>query len=125
MAFAATELFSGPSPKEYKPFEPVDQMRKRFDPDTKLMIAIGGWGDAGFSEGAKDEASREKFAKNVADMLDKHGFDGVGSFPSRCTGDKLRVNTVLMLCDRHRLGIPRRQRRRLQESAEREAQGRD
>lgn len=54
-------------------------MRKRFSSDTKLMIAIGGWGDtAGFSEGAKDDASRERYAKNVAAMLDSNGFDGVG-----------------------------------------------
>ena len=54
-------------------------MRKRFSPDTKLMIAIGGWGDtSGFSEGAKDDASRERYAKNVASMLESNGFDGVG-----------------------------------------------
>lgn len=54
-------------------------MRKRFSPDTKLLIAIGGWGDtAGFSEGAKTEASRERYAKNLASMLESNGFDGVG-----------------------------------------------
>lgn len=54
-------------------------MRKRFSPNTKLMLAIGGWGDTdGFSAGAKDEQSRELFAKNVASVLDDNGFDGVG-----------------------------------------------
>jgi GH18 family chitinase len=42
------------------------------------MIAIGGWGDSsGFSAGAKDEASWERYAKNVAVMLESSGFDGV------------------------------------------------
>ncbi|KAF9889859.1 hypothetical protein FE257_006949 [Aspergillus nanangensis] len=69
MAFAKTTLFTGEQPKKYEPFEPVDTMRKRFSPDTKLMVAIGGWGDtAGFSEGAKDEASRKRYAKNVANI---------------------------------------------------------
>lgn len=54
-------------------------MRKRFGPDTKVMIAIGGWGDtSGFSDGAKDEKTRERYAKNVASMLESTGFDGVG-----------------------------------------------
>jgi chitinase len=79
MAFAPTKLFNSDSPPSFKPFEDVDTMRKRFSPDTKVMIAIGGWGDtAGFSEGAKSDKSRERFAKNVASMLDDNGFDGVG-----------------------------------------------
>ena len=83
MGFAASKLFNSDSPAEYKPFESPETMRKRFSPDTKLMIAIGGWGDtAGFSEGAKDEASRTRYAKNVASMLDAHGFDGVGKEPT-------------------------------------------
>lgn len=56
-------------------------MRKRFSSDTKLLVAIGGWGDtSGFSEGAKDEASRARYAKNVKAMVDEHGLDGVGMF---------------------------------------------
>lgn len=81
MAFAKSTLFNSDSPAEFKPFEPVDKMRARFEPDTKLMIAIGGWGDTeGFSIGAKDEASRARYAKNVAKMVDDGGFDGVGMF---------------------------------------------
>lgn len=79
MAFAPTKLFNSDSPPSFKPFESPDSMRKRFSPNTKLMIAIGGWGDtAGFSAGAKDDTTRERFAKNVASMLDDNGFDGVG-----------------------------------------------
>lgn len=79
MAFAQTTLFNSDSAPSFTPFQPVDDMRKRFGPDTKLMIAIGGWGDsAGFSTGSKDDASRKRYAKNVASMLEANGFDGVG-----------------------------------------------
>ncbi|KAL5049930.1 hypothetical protein BDW71DRAFT_216818 [Aspergillus fruticulosus] len=78
MAFAKSTDFTADSAPVFKPFEPVSTFRSRFSPDTKVMIAIGGWGDsAGFSAGAKDEASRERYAKNVASMLDGTGFDGV------------------------------------------------
>ncbi|RHZ51771.1 hypothetical protein CDV55_101725 [Aspergillus turcosus] len=76
MAFAPSKQFNSDS--SFAPFESVDNMRKRFGPDTKVMIAIGGWGDtAGFSDGAKDEASRTRYAKNVATMINNLGFDGV------------------------------------------------
>ncbi|KAJ5335085.1 CAZyme family GH18 [Penicillium brevicompactum] len=78
MAFAPSKLFNSDSTPSFEPFESPETMRKRFSPDTKLTIAIGGWGDtSGFSEGAKDDASRERYAKNVAAMLDANGFDGV------------------------------------------------
>ncbi|KAL6237056.1 hypothetical protein BDW75DRAFT_249527 [Aspergillus navahoensis] len=78
MAFAKSTDFTADSPAAFQPFEPVSTFRNRFSPETKVMIAIGGWGDsAGFSAGAKDEASRERYAKNVAAMLDSTGFDGV------------------------------------------------
>ncbi|CAG8974524.1 hypothetical protein HYALB_00005794 [Hymenoscyphus albidus] len=78
MAFANSSLFTTSPPGVYTPFEPVETMRARFDPGTKVSIAIGGWGDtAGFSEGAKTEESRATYAANVADMLNSLGFDGV------------------------------------------------
>jgi chitinase len=81
MGFAPSKTFNSGS--SFTPFESPDSMRKRFGPDTKLMIAIGGWGDTeGFSEAAKTEASRERYAKNVASMLESNGFDGVGKMPS-------------------------------------------
>ncbi|KAL1968105.1 hypothetical protein VTN77DRAFT_2235 [Rasamsonia byssochlamydoides] len=78
MAFANSNLFNSDSPPQFTPFEPVSTMRSRFSQDTKVMIAIGGWGDtAGFSVGAKDDSTRARFAKNVAAMLDSLGADGV------------------------------------------------
>jgi chitinase len=74
-------MFNSDAPAQFKPFEPVATMRKRFETGTKVMIAIGGWGDtSGFSEGAKDEESRTRYARNVADMINTLGFDGVGAY---------------------------------------------
>ncbi|KAL4912366.1 glycoside hydrolase superfamily [Aspergillus aurantiobrunneus] len=78
MGFAKSTDFNSDSPPAFEPFEPVSTFRNRFPPETKVMVAVGGWGDtSGFSEGAKDEGSRERYAKNVAAMLDSSGFDGV------------------------------------------------
>ncbi|GKZ77417.1 hypothetical protein AnigIFM56816_010716 [Aspergillus niger] len=78
MAFAQSTLFNSDSPPQFTPFESVSTMRSRFSPGTKLMIAIGGWGDtSGFSTAAKDETSRNQYAKNVAAMVNQVGFDGV------------------------------------------------
>lgn len=82
MAFAQSTLFNSNSPPQFTPFESVSTMRSRFSPGTKLMIAIGGWGDSsGFSTAAKDETSRNQYAKNVATMVNQLGFDGVGMSP--------------------------------------------
>lgn len=78
MAFAKTTLFNSATLGDYVPFEDISTVRSRFDENTKLMIAIGGWGDtAGFSEGAATNESRRLFAKNVVALCDKFGFDGV------------------------------------------------
>lgn len=78
MAFANSSLFTTTPAGNYTPFESLDTMRARFENGTKLMIAIGGWADtAGFSAGAATNESRAAYAKNVANMLDTMGFDGV------------------------------------------------
>ncbi|KAI6714569.1 hypothetical protein PZA11_007777 [Diplocarpon coronariae] len=77
MAFANSSLFLTAA-GNYTPFEPVSTMRARLDADAKVLFAIGGWADtAGFSEGAKTEASRKEYAKNVANTIIRLGFDGV------------------------------------------------
>ncbi|KAL2073872.1 hypothetical protein VTL71DRAFT_11198 [Oculimacula yallundae] len=77
MAFANSSLFVSPA-GTYKPFEPVSTMRSRFDDGTKVMVALGGWGDTdGFTAGAATAESRADFAKNVANMINTLGFDGV------------------------------------------------
>ena len=49
------------------------------NPDIKLMAGIGGWNikTSLFSGIAADPATRTKFANNVADFCNDHGFDGL------------------------------------------------
>ncbi|KNG80328.1 class V chitinase [Aspergillus nomiae NRRL 13137] len=102
MAFANSSIFNSDSSPKFEPFEPVEAMRKRFVPDIKVMVAIGGWGDTnGFSEGAKDDGSRARYAKNVATMIDNLGIDGVDTeswaldidweYPGGNGGDYMKV----------------------------------
>ncbi|OAX83982.1 hypothetical protein ACJ72_01645 [Emergomyces africanus] len=63
---------------EKKLFTAVDKVRAQFAPGTKVMIAIGGWGDTkGFSEAARTEEGRKNWAVNVAAMVTAMGADGV------------------------------------------------
>lgn len=53
-----------------------------FDGGVKVCMAIGGWGDVqGFGIGAATEESRRTFAKNVAETVEKLGYDCVGELP--------------------------------------------
>ncbi|KYN43441.1 putative chitinase 2 [Trachymyrmex septentrionalis] len=58
-------------------FKKFGDLRKK-SPSTKMMVAIGGWneGSSTFSTVAGSSTLRQKFAKNAAEFLDKHGFDG-------------------------------------------------
>ncbi|GIJ84935.1 hypothetical protein Asppvi_003790 [Aspergillus pseudoviridinutans] len=95
MAFANSSIFNSDSPPKFEPFEPVETMRKRFSPDTKLMVAVGGWGDTnGFSEGATDDVSRTRYAKNVAAMINNLGIDGIDidwEYPGGNGADYMKV----------------------------------
>lgn len=56
----------------------VDQVRAGFKPGTKVLVAIGGWGDwKGFQEAALTAESRKKWAEQVKIMVDRTGADGV------------------------------------------------
>ncbi|KAI4869419.1 glycoside hydrolase family 18 protein [Hypoxylon rubiginosum] len=78
MAFANSSLFTTDPPGKYEPFMKVSDVRAMFGNDTKVGVAIGGWGDtAGFSKGASTNESRALYAKNVKKMTDDLGFDFV------------------------------------------------
>ncbi|KAJ0164280.1 Chitinase B [Colletotrichum tanaceti] len=63
---------------EWPLFTTVDKVRSQFMPGTKVMIAIGGWGDTqGFDVAARTPESRRKWAQNVADMVKATGCDGI------------------------------------------------
>jgi len=56
----------------------VPTIRAKLPPSTKIMVAIGGWGDTeGFSVAAKTKESQGVFAENVRRMLDITGADGI------------------------------------------------
>lgn len=66
------------TPDEFPLFTTVNAVRSSFSHNTKVMVAIGGWGDnKGFEEGAESESSRKRWARQVATMVDATGADGV------------------------------------------------
>ncbi|CAK7262705.1 hypothetical protein SEPCBS57363_000179 [Sporothrix epigloea] len=66
------------SPLDWPLFRSIEFTRPLVNAETKLLVAIGGWGDtAGFAEGALTEGSRQRFAGNVAAMVAATGADGV------------------------------------------------
>lgn len=81
LAFLSSELFvreDPPGPSGWPLFESVASVRARFPPGTKVLVAIGGWGDdAGFPAAAKTDAARRRFAARVAQMARDTGADGV------------------------------------------------
>ncbi|KAG7402757.1 Chitinase 1 [Fusarium oxysporum f. sp. rapae] len=78
MSFANSSLFATQPAGEYKPFQPLKQVRDLFDQKVNVCLSIGGWGDnSGFDEGVKTSLSRERFAKNIASTVDRLGFDCV------------------------------------------------
>lgn len=78
-AFAESALFNRGS--QYTPFMPLDQVRELFDDGIKVCMAVGGWGDnAGFTAALATEQSRQTFATNLANELDRLGYDCVGTF---------------------------------------------
>lgn len=77
LAFMRADTFNQPSPSSWPLFSTVNEIRPKFADDTKIMIAIGGWGDTeSFSNAAKTEETRALFAKNVARMVHETGADG-------------------------------------------------
>lgn len=78
-------VFNQPDPAtaSFPLFTTVDAIRSKFAAGTKVMIAIGGWGDTkGFSDGAATDQSRKLFAQNIKQMVANTGADGKTlSFP--------------------------------------------
>ncbi|KAK0611076.1 glycoside hydrolase superfamily [Immersiella caudata] len=78
LAFMSPGIFNDPTRTEWPLFTTVDQVRANFTKDTKVMIAIGGWGDTiGFSVAALTPETRRTFAENVARMVEATGADGI------------------------------------------------
>ncbi|XWW92392.1 hypothetical protein V2A60_000315 [Cordyceps javanica] len=78
LAFMRSETFNIDSQSDFPLFTSVKEVRQSFPATTKVLVAIGGWGDsAGFEEAAQDGASRSRWAKNVKRMVESTGADGV------------------------------------------------
>ncbi|KAL2814105.1 glycoside hydrolase superfamily [Aspergillus granulosus] len=78
LAFMRSDTFNHENVTEWNLFTTVDEVRAKFAPGTTITVAIGGWGDTdGFSFAARSEESRRLFARNVRDMLEDTGADGV------------------------------------------------
>ncbi|KAK4207782.1 glycoside hydrolase superfamily [Rhypophila decipiens] len=78
LAFMDSHLFNDALREDWPLFMTVDQVRPLFVPGTKVMIAIGGWGDTqGFSSAALNDTTRKRFAGNIARMVSHTGADGV------------------------------------------------
>ncbi|KAK3320155.1 glycoside hydrolase superfamily [Cercophora scortea] len=78
LAFMTSGIFNDPARSDWPLFATVDEVRPKFPKDTKIMIAIGGWGDTlGFSVAALTPETRKTFAENVARMVKATGADGV------------------------------------------------
>lgn len=79
LAFMRSDVFDvDKTPTEFPLFTAVNEVRQQFNPDTKIMVAIGGWGDSqGFEEAARDDASRKRWVGQVKAIVDLTGADGV------------------------------------------------
>ena len=80
LAFMPSRLFNGNNEDrvEWPLFTTVDFVRHFFSPSTKILVAIGGWGDTdAFVHGARTSSTRRQFARNVAAMVQATGADGV------------------------------------------------
>ena len=72
-----SEIFNHPDRHEWPLFMTVEEARAKFPEETKIMVAIGGWGnDEGFRKAAKTDASRTAWAENVGRMVESTGADG-------------------------------------------------
>ncbi|KKF93110.1 Endochitinase 1 [Ceratocystis platani] len=78
MAFAEPDVFATDPIGRYEPHMDLANVRRMFDQDVKISMCIGGWGYlVGFREGARSPESRALYAKNIADTVNRLGYDGV------------------------------------------------
>ncbi|KAL7796779.1 glycoside hydrolase family 18 protein [Trichoderma ceciliae] len=79
LAFMRSDIFNvDKTPAAFPLFTTVDEVRQQFKANTKIMVAIGGWGDStGFEEAARDDSSRKQWASQVRAMVDVTEADGI------------------------------------------------
>ena len=74
-----SEIFNvDETPLEFPLFTTVDEVRSKFHQSTKIMVAIGGWGNSeGFEIAARNESAMKRWTGQVAKMVESTGADGV------------------------------------------------
>ncbi|KOS23408.1 Chitinase 1 [Escovopsis weberi] len=79
LAFMNSDVFNADeTPRGFPLFTTVSQVRSQVQPGTKVMVAIGGWGDSkGFEQAAKNDTARKHWARQVSSMVNMTGADGV------------------------------------------------
>ncbi|KAL1608375.1 hypothetical protein SLS60_003316 [Paraconiothyrium brasiliense] len=78
MAFMRSEIFNDPDRDDWPHFMTVEEARTKFPKETKIMVAIGGWGNEdGFREAARTQKGRRVWAEGVRKMVESTGADGV------------------------------------------------
>lgn len=71
-------IFNDPARSSWPIWTSVNSVRANFTDGTKILIAIGGWGDSiGFSVAALTTETRKTFAQNVARMVTATDADGI------------------------------------------------
>lgn len=50
---------------------------REYNPNIKILISLGGWGNGGFSEAAMTKESRAFFNKSAIELMKKHNLDGL------------------------------------------------
>jgi GH18 family chitinase len=77
LAFMPSSTFNTKDiPSSWPLFTTVDKVRPKFSVGTSIIVAVGGWGDTGFSQAALTEDSRKLFAQNIKRMVEDTGADG-------------------------------------------------
>ena len=77
LAFVNSNIFNDDNVTSYPLFTTVEKVRTQFATNMKVLIAVGGWGDTeGFETAAMTKKSRQKWAKGVANMVERLGADG-------------------------------------------------
>lgn len=50
---------------------------RSYNPDIKIILSVGGWGNDGFSQAAATKEGRELFAESCVEVIREYGFDGI------------------------------------------------
>ncbi|PHH54434.1 Endochitinase B [Ceratocystis fimbriata CBS 114723] len=78
MAFAEPGVFITDPVGKYEPHMNLADVRRMFDQDVKISMCIGSWGFTdGFREGVSSPETRALYAKNIAETVNRLGYDGV------------------------------------------------